>query len=172
MNQPIIRQALASDLPRLLEIYNEEVEHGTATFDTKPLSLEDRRVWFEAHNKDNHPLIVLEQDNTVWGYASLSTFNAKPAYASSTELSVYVHKNARGLGYGQLSRKPSCRWPLATPLPTASTRLSPLKIRPALRCTANWAFDWSEPLRKLARNLTAGLTSPIGKKPSSLGKDF
>lgn len=102
MNQPIIRQALASDLPRLLEIYNEEVEHGTATFDTKPLSLEDRRVWFEAHNKDNHPLIVLEQDNTVWGYASLSTFNAKPAYASSTELSVYVHKNAHGLGYGQL----------------------------------------------------------------------
>lgn len=102
MNQPIIRQALASDLPRLLEIYNEEVEHGTATFDTKPLSLEDRRVWFEAHNKDNHPLIVLEQDNTVWGYASLSTFNAKLAYASSTELSVYVHKNARGLGYGQL----------------------------------------------------------------------
>ena len=65
-------------------------------------SLEDRRVWFEAHNKDNHPLIVLEQDNTVWGYASLSTFNAKPAYASSTELSVYVHKNARGRGYGQL----------------------------------------------------------------------
>lgn len=102
MNQPIIRQALASDLPRLLEIYNEEVEHGTATFDTQPLSLEDRRVWFEAHNKDNHPLIVLEQDNTVWGYASLSTFNAKPAYASSTELSVYVHKNTRGLGYGQL----------------------------------------------------------------------
>ena len=85
MNQPIIRPALASDLPRLLEIYNE-----------------DRRVWFEAHNKDNHPLIVLEQDNTVWGYASLSTFNAKPAYASSTELSVYVHKSARGLGYGQL----------------------------------------------------------------------
>ena len=97
MNQPIIRPALASDLPRLLEIYNEEVEHGTATFDTKPLSLEDRRVWFEAHNKDNHPLIVLEQDNTVWGYASLST-----SYASSTELSVYVHKNARGRGYGQL----------------------------------------------------------------------
>lgn len=47
-------------------------------------------------------MIVLEQDHTVWGYASLSTFNPKPAYASSTELSVYVHKNARGLGYGQL----------------------------------------------------------------------
>ena len=144
MNQPIIRQALASDLPRLLEIYNEEVEHGTATFDTKPLSLEDRRVWFEAHNKDNHPLIVLEQDNTVWGYASLSTFNAKPAYASSTELSVYVHKNAR--------------WPLPTPPPIAFTRLSPLKIRPALRCTANWAFDSSEPSRRPVPNSAAGWT--------------
>lgn len=95
MNHPIIRPALETDLPRLLEIYNEEVEHGTATFDTKPLSLEERLVWFKAHNKDNHPLIVLEQDHTVWGYASLSTFNPKPAYASSTELSVYVHKNAR-----------------------------------------------------------------------------
>ena len=75
MNHPIIRPALETDLPRLLEIYNEEVEHGTATFDTKPLSLEERLVWFKAHNKDNHPLIVLEQDHTVWGYASLSTFN-------------------------------------------------------------------------------------------------
>ena len=44
MNHPIIRPALETDLPRLLEIYNEEVEHGTATFDTKPLSLEERLV--------------------------------------------------------------------------------------------------------------------------------
>ena len=42
MNHPIIRPALETDLPRLLEIYNEEVEHSTATFDTKPPSLEDR----------------------------------------------------------------------------------------------------------------------------------
>lgn len=73
MNHPIIRPALETDLPRLLEIYNEEVEHGTATFDTKPLSLEERLVWFKAHNKDNHPLIVLEQDHTVWGYGQLLT---------------------------------------------------------------------------------------------------
>lgn len=102
MNSPCIRPAQLDDLPILLEIYNDEIEHGTATFDTKPLSLQERLVWFNAHNKGNHPLIVAEINGNVLGYASLSTFNSKSAYDSSTELSVYVHKNARGRGIGRL----------------------------------------------------------------------
>ncbi len=99
--RPIIRTAVEADLPRLLEIYNDEVEHGTATFDTEPLTLDERRLWLLEHNQGNHPLIVLECEGAVWGYASLSTFKAKHAYASSTELSVYVHRSARGRGYGE-----------------------------------------------------------------------
>ena len=102
MNEPMIRLAGPQDLPRLLEIYNYEVLYGTATFDTKPMSLQQRRVWLDAHNKDNHPLIVAECDGQVLGYASLSTFNAKAAYDTSTELSVYVHQDARGQGNGRL----------------------------------------------------------------------
>lgn len=102
IDQAFIRPAREADLPELLEIYNEEIEHGTATFDTKPLTLEERRPWFFAHNQGNHPLIVAECEGRVLGYASLSTFNAKAAYDTSTELSVYVHKDARGKGLGRL----------------------------------------------------------------------
>ena len=41
-----IRKSVESDLPALLDIYNHEVEHGVATFDLKPLTLEERAVWF------------------------------------------------------------------------------------------------------------------------------
>lgn len=47
-------------------------------------------------------MIVAEDDSGVLGYASLSTFNSKSAYDSSTELSVYVRKDARGRGIGRL----------------------------------------------------------------------
>lgn len=102
MSSPTVRTARKDDLPALLAIYNDEIEHGTATFDTRPLTLDERRPWFEAHNQGNHPLIVAEDDSGVLGYASLSTFNSKSAYDSSTELSVYVRKDARGRGIGRL----------------------------------------------------------------------
>ena len=98
----IIRLAQACDLPELLAIYNDEVKNGVATFDTKPQTLEQRRVWLDAHNINNHPLIVGEDDSgSVLGYASLSSFIAKDAYASTVELSIYVARNARGRGIGK-----------------------------------------------------------------------
>lgn len=105
MQVPLIRLADKKDLPALLDIYNDEILHGTATFDTKPLSLQQRSAWLESHNKGNHPLIVAERDGQVLGYASLSAFNSKPAYDSSTELSVYVRRDMRGQGIGMLLTK-------------------------------------------------------------------
>lgn len=96
-----IRTALPTDLPKLLEIYNYEVEHGVATFDTKPLTLEERALWMSEHNVDNHPLIVADEDGIPVGYATLSSFNPKAAYASTVELSVYVDAAKRGKGLGR-----------------------------------------------------------------------
>lgn len=98
----LIRTAQPADLPELLAIYNDEVLHGVATFDTEPQTLEQRRVWFDAHNIENHPLIVgVADDGSITGYASLSAFIAKDAYASTVELSIYVARNQRGQGVGK-----------------------------------------------------------------------
>lgn len=93
-----IRIAQQADLPALLDIYNEEVVHGTATLDLHAKTLEERQVWFDAHNKDNHPLIVALIDGAVAGYASLSDYREKEAYKTSVELSIYVARAYRRRG--------------------------------------------------------------------------
>lgn len=94
----LIRTAREQDLPELLEIYNYEVRNGVATFDLNLKSMEDWAVWFKSHNVDNHPLIVAETDGRVAGYASLSSYRDKEAYAATVELSVYVAPEFRRRG--------------------------------------------------------------------------
>ncbi len=96
----LIRPAVLNDLAQIVDIYNDEIIHGTATFDTDPVTVETRRAWFDAHNQGNHPLLVAQIDEQVAGYVSLSTFNAKAAYRSSVELSLYVNKAFRRRGVG------------------------------------------------------------------------
>lgn len=85
-----IRVAREQDIARLLEIYNYEVLHGTATFDIHPKTIAERTEWFYAHNVGNHPLLVAEVDEEVAGYACFSPYRDKEAYAATVELSVYV----------------------------------------------------------------------------------
>ena len=76
-----------------------EVLNGTATFDIKPKSTEERQQWFDLHNKENHPLIVSEnEEGKICGYASLSPYREKEAYRSCVELSVYVAHDSRRQG--------------------------------------------------------------------------
>lgn len=94
----LIRKAEIADLEALLEIYNYEVINGTATLDLVPRTYEQRKVWFDNHNVDNHPLYVAVIDGSVVGYASLSAYREKEAYNGTAELSVYVHHAHRGKG--------------------------------------------------------------------------
>lgn len=87
MPTTLIRPAQQQDLPALLAIYNHEILNGVATFDLQPKSLAERQSWFDEHNKNNHPLLVAEQDGEVLGYASLSRYAEKAAYNSTVELS-------------------------------------------------------------------------------------
>lgn len=93
-----IRKAKGTDLETLLEIYNYEVEHGVATFDLQPKTLSEWWNWYNAHNIENHPLLVAEQDGKVIGYASLSSYREKEAYKSTVELSIYIDVNHRKEG--------------------------------------------------------------------------
>lgn len=93
-----IRTAQLNDVERLLEIYNYEVKNGTATFDIHPKTVSEWTDWFYAHNVGNHPLLVAEEDGRVAGYASLSPYREKEAYAATVELSVYIAPECRGRG--------------------------------------------------------------------------
>lgn len=94
----LVRRAERRDLPAMLAIYNYEVAHDTATFDIVPREGEAAERWFGAHNIENHPLLVAEEDGAVLGYASLSPYRDFDAYRETVELSVYVDPARRGRG--------------------------------------------------------------------------
>lgn len=94
-----IRDAVIDDLPAILAIYNHAIHHTVATFDLEAQSLEQREVWFHKHG-ENYPLLVAESQGTILGYSCLSSFREKPAYAQTTELSVYVSQEKRSKGVG------------------------------------------------------------------------
>lgn len=99
-----IRKARWEDIPILQEIYNEEVLHGTASFDTEAKDRANREQWFRAHG-DGYPLLVAELEGAVAGYASLSVYRERPAYRPSVELSVYIHKDYRRRGLAEALMK-------------------------------------------------------------------
>jgi L-amino acid N-acyltransferase len=95
-----IRDAHPGDVPAIFEIYNEQVLHGTATFDTQPKTEADRSKWFDTHDRKRYVILVAEEEGQIIGWARLYPWSDRCAYARSAENSVYVHKDARGRGVG------------------------------------------------------------------------
>ncbi len=98
MSKLQIRRAVIDDVQDCLNIYNYEVEHGVATLDLEPRTLEEWREWYNAHSDEHHPIIVGTIDDVVVGYASLSPYRLKDAFKSTVELSIYIHQDYRGQG--------------------------------------------------------------------------
>lgn len=94
------RRATLTDLPAITAIYNDAVLKTTATFDTTPKTDAEQREWFE-HHDDNHPVLVAVEQSTVVGWASLSAWSDRCAYASTAEVSIYIHEEWRGNGVGR-----------------------------------------------------------------------
>jgi phosphinothricin acetyltransferase len=95
----VLRPATEADLPEILTIYNDAVEHTTAVFEYRAHTLEMRRAWFRAKQDAMLPVFVAADDR-VLGFATYGPFRAWPAYKYSVELSVYVDVAARRRGVG------------------------------------------------------------------------
>jgi phosphinothricin acetyltransferase len=96
----MIRQAILEDLGAITEIYNEAIIETVATFDTKPQTLEEQKIWFTNHGA-KYPILVAEQDGLIVGWASLSRWSDRCAYSDTAEISLYVKKEHRGKGIGR-----------------------------------------------------------------------
>jgi len=83
-------------------IYNVEVQESTVTFDITPRSLADQQVWIAEHSGGHPAIVAVDDDATLLGFASLSPFKPRAAYAPTVEDSVYVHRDARGRGVGEV----------------------------------------------------------------------
>lgn len=98
VRQYSVRPARAADADAICAIYNEGIE-DRATLETEPRTPEERRSWLAARDA-RYPVVVVESDGVVVGWASLNVFNARDAYRHVADISVYVARAARGKGAG------------------------------------------------------------------------
>jgi len=97
-----IRDAVAEDLPAIVEIYNSTIPSRVVSADTEPISVEDRLSWFDEHEPSRRPIWIMESGGEVVGWLSLSDFyDARPAYHATAEIGVYVREDHRGKGVGR-----------------------------------------------------------------------
>jgi L-amino acid N-acyltransferase YncA len=102
----IIRPAVEADLPQLLDIYNHVILNTTAVYQYTPQTLEMRRTWYDAKQKDGHPIFAAEERGKIVGFSSYGPFRAWAAYKYTVENSVYVSEDQRGKGIGKLLLQP------------------------------------------------------------------
>src|SRR5678816_37278 len=101
-----IKAAAESDLPQILEIYNDIIVSTTAVYDYEPHTLEMRKSWFESKQKDGLPVFVALENDKIVGFSAIGPFRAWAAYKYTVENSVYVRADRRGAGIGKLLLQP------------------------------------------------------------------
>ena len=87
-----MRLATLDDAEPIRQIYNLEVTTSTATFDLVPRSRDEQRTWL-SERSGARAVLVAEIGGDVCGFGSLSPWRARPAYATTVEDSVYVHRH-------------------------------------------------------------------------------
>ena len=97
----VIRDAIETDLPAIVEIYNATIPSRLATADNQPVSVESRQAWFEAHHERDRPIWVMEVDRAIAGWLSFQSFYGRPAYQATAEISIYVDLAYRRCGVGR-----------------------------------------------------------------------
>jgi L-amino acid N-acyltransferase YncA len=96
----IIRPATHADATAIAQIYNHEIQHGVATFDTEVKTTANREEWLEQHS-DKYPVVVAIDSGMVIGFASMTRWSERAAYDDTAEISIYIHPSFQSKGIGR-----------------------------------------------------------------------
>ena len=105
---PMIRDVRESDAEVIAGIYGHHVLKGTASYDLEPPSVEDTLAKIVRVTSPGWPFIVAEREYQLVGYAYVTRFRDRAAYAWTCETSIYVHPGWLGQGVGLALLKELC----------------------------------------------------------------
>ena len=98
---PLIRPAVAGDLPAIAALYALEVREGVATYEYEvPDQAEMARRWQSVLDQ-GYPYLVAELDGAFAGYAYASSYRSRAGYRWTVEDTVYVQPGCQGRGVGR-----------------------------------------------------------------------
>lgn len=96
-----IRPAEDDDLPKIATIYNHEVAHSIATFDTDPPPDGHWQDKLASSRQGCHFLVAVDDDCDVVGFAYSWPYRPRPAYARTRETSIYLDRSVQRQGVGR-----------------------------------------------------------------------
>jgi L-amino acid N-acyltransferase YncA len=99
--QVTIRDATDTDLPGILEIYNDAILNTTAVWSTHAVDIENRRHVLHDRQAKGYPTLVAALDGQVIGFASFGDFRPWDGYHATVEHGIYVHQHHHGKGVGK-----------------------------------------------------------------------
>jgi phosphinothricin acetyltransferase len=97
----LVQCSYAQHASSILEILNDAIVNSTALYDYKPRAADSMVPWFLAKERDNYPVIGIEESGQLLGFATYGAFRNWPAYKYSVEHSLYVRSDQRGRGVGK-----------------------------------------------------------------------
>ncbi|MFD9367888.1 GNAT family N-acetyltransferase [Streptomyces sp. NPDC060020] len=89
-----IEALLPEHAEQVLAVYQDGIDEGNATFETRAPSWEA----FDKGRLPQHRFVALDDNGAVLGWVAASAVSDRCAYAGVVEHSVYVHPGARGRG--------------------------------------------------------------------------
>jgi L-amino acid N-acyltransferase YncA len=98
------RSAELRDAEAIAAIYNQGIDDRVATFETEPRKAADIARLLSSKG-DTYPTVVVERNGEVVGFAWTSDYSPRACYEGVAEFSVYVARDARGHGIGQLAMR-------------------------------------------------------------------
>jgi L-amino acid N-acyltransferase YncA len=96
-----VRNASVNDAADMAEIYNQGIEDRIATYETEPRSAEEQQAWLRAI-ADRYPAVVAEREGEIIGWAGTGPYRARECYRGIGEFSIYVRRDWRRRGVGDL----------------------------------------------------------------------
>ncbi len=94
--------ATETELPIIVSIYNQTIPGRMVTADMEPVTVQSRLHWLQKHSLEKRPLYVVKNENdAVLGWVSFQDFYGRPAYAATSEISIYLDAAQHGKGYGK-----------------------------------------------------------------------
>ncbi len=98
----MIRPVTLDDAGAITAIYNHYIRSTVITFEEVELTTAEMRARIEgiAFTK-GFPYLVLEENDSIVGYAYAGTFRERFAYRFTVESSVYLHPDHFGKGHGK-----------------------------------------------------------------------
>jgi len=97
-----IRDAVMEDAAAIARIYNQGIEDRCATLETQLRSAEERAEWLRARGPRHPVVVVVDAAGSQLAWGSLNQFNSRAAYDHVVDFSLYVAREQRGRGVGDL----------------------------------------------------------------------